>query len=351
MGQPGIYAIAEQASFGIARQLSAPLFILAGTIAPFSIARLSQAQTSIPASVAPVSAPLVTQAQFPARESLAERQAQVVAKAVLSDRDRQSFQAILTQAQTQKLHQQPFPTIIQTIADQFLGATYTAGLLDQGDTEQLIVSLSEFDCVLFIEAVLALAQSVATQNPSEAALVDSVEDYRYRDGELGDYCDRLHYFSDWIFDNEQRGNMATIASLNTDPVNKSLTFMSRHRNSYPQLKASAAAYDCIAQREQKLNQALTATNHRYIPTHRIRANQDLLQAGDVVAIATSIPGLDVTHTGLAYENSDGTIGLIHAAPGAGVKLSPDLQWYVERVDSAVGIMVTRPVAQPEAPAQ
>ena len=347
MGQPGISAIAEQASFGIARRLSAPLFILAGTVAPFSIALLSQAQTSIPSS--PTRSPLVTQAQFPAREPSADKQAQVLAKAVLSDRDQQTFQAILTQAQTQKLHQQPFPTIIQTIAEQFLGSTYTAGLLDQGDTEELIVSLSEFDCVLFIEAVLALAQSVATQNPREVTLVETVEDYRYRDGQLGDYCDRLHYFSDWIFDNEQRGNMRSIAGLNSDPFNKPLTFMSSHRNSYPQLKASTEAYDCIAQQERKLNQALTPTNHRYIPTHRIRANQDLLQAGDVVAIATSISGLDVTHTGLAYENPDGSIGLIHAAPGAGVKLSPDLQWYVERVDSAIGIMVTRPVAQPVVP--
>jgi hypothetical protein len=52
--------------------------------------------------------------------------------------------------------------------------------------------------------------------------------------------------------------------------------------------------------------------------------------------------LDVTHVGLVYRDR-GQVGLIHAAPGSGVKLSPDLERYVSRVEDSIGIMVARPV--------
>jgi hypothetical protein len=67
-----------------------------------------------------------------------------------------------------------------------------------------------------------------------------------------------------------------------------------------------------------------------------------LKPGDIVAIATDLPGLDVTHTGFVYRNPDGSVGLIHAAPGSGVKISRDLQTYTERVEHAIGILVARP---------
>ena len=69
---------------------------------------------------------------------------------------------------------------------------------------------------------------------------------------------------------------------------------------------------------------------------------DRLQAGDIVATATHIDGLDVTHTGLVYDNGDGTRGLLHASTSGGVKVSPDLQSYVQGVDSQIGIIVARP---------
>jgi hypothetical protein len=78
----------------------------------------------------------------------------------------------------------------------------------------------------------------------------------------------------------------------------------------------------------------------YIPTDQIQSHYAELQAGDIIAIATSVPGLDVTHTGFVYRSSQG-LGLIHAAP-SGVKISADLQTYVSRVEAAIGIIVVRP---------
>jgi hypothetical protein len=67
-----------------------------------------------------------------------------------------------------------------------------------------------------------------------------------------------------------------------------------------------------------------------------------MQAGDIVAIATKIKGLDFTHTGLVYRNRDRSIGLIHASPSGAVKISPDLQTYVNQVKEQQGIVIARP---------
>ena len=42
--------------------------------------------------------------------------------------------------------------IVQTVAEQFLGAEYRAGLLDKSPYETLVISLTQFDCLLFVEA-------------------------------------------------------------------------------------------------------------------------------------------------------------------------------------------------------
>ena len=284
-------------------------------------------------------------------------------QALLSSVDRDRLHNLLSKAQAESWAQQAYPQLIQSIAEQFLGEQYRAGLLDQGSKETLVLSLQEFDCVLFIETVLALGKAIiqvesfasepsiaVQQTIASTTFSESVEDYRYRGGKLQDYCGRLHYFSDWILDNQQRGNVSPIANLKIQPLDKALTFMGNHRGSYPQLKADSQ-YNCIRNVEQRLNRSISDSLNRelafnppfgYIPTAQIRSQYAQLQAGDIVAIATSIGGLDVTHTGLVYRHSNGNLGLIHAAPNAGVILASDLQTYIERVDSAIGIIVTRP---------
>ena len=283
--------------------------------------------------------------------------------ASLSSANRDRLHQLLTRAQAESWPQKPYPQLIQSIAEQFLGADYRAGLLDGHTNETLVISLQEFDCVLFIEAILSLSKAVlqaetlanspsstTQQDIASTTFVNSVESYRYRDGKLQNYCDRLHYFSDWILDNQRRGNVSAVPQLQVQPLNKTIHFMGNHRSSYPQLLKSDGQYDCIRNAESRLNQTINRESNSsspfgYIPTSQIRSQYPQLQAGDIVAVATSVSGLDVTHTGLVYRHPDGNLGLIHAAPNAGVILAGDLQTYIERVDSAIGIIVTRPNLQ------
>ena len=62
-------------------------------------------------------------------------------------------------------------------------------------------------------------------------------------------------------------------------------------------------------------------------------------------LATSIEGLDVTHTALVHRGADGETGVLHAPLSGGTveiaaRLLPD---YVAAIRRATGILVARPL--------
>ncbi|MEG5034462.1 N-acetylmuramoyl-L-alanine amidase-like domain-containing protein [Microcoleus sp. AT3-D2] len=248
------------------------------------------------------------------------------------------FEKVVQYAKQQNLHDRSMGEIVQAIADNFLGKPYAAGLLDESGEEKLIVTLNKFDCVLFVETVLAIARGVAVQDYDYQNFVNRIEEQRYLNGKINGYCSRLHYFSEWINDNQKRQTVENItAELGGVPMNKTLNFMSQHRSSYPQMVKDEATYQCIVSQEADL--AKTTVN--YIPTNRIKRVYSQLKPGDIVAVATDVKGLDVTHTGLVYRNADGNLGLIHASPTGEVTVAYDLHRYISRVESAIGIVVAR----------
>lgn len=252
--------------------------------------------------------------------------------------DIKKFEATVKYAKENNLSQRYFGEIIQKISEQFLGTAYKAGLLDESTKENLVVNLTQFDCVLFVETVLAIARGVAVQDYSSQTFSINVKEQRYRNGELNGYCSRLHYFSEWISDNEKRGNVTNItANLGGVYMNKTLNFMSKNRQSYPKFANNEAEYQCVVNMENSLKNL----SFNYIPTNEIHKVYNQLQPGDIIAIATNIEGLDVTHTGLIYRTVN-DVGLIHASPSGSVKVSRDLETFVSQVEDSIGIVVARP---------
>ena len=248
------------------------------------------------------------------------------------------FKKIVQYAKQQNLPDRPIGEIVQAIADNFLGQPYAEGLLDKSGTEKLVVTLDKFDCVLFVETVMAIARGVAVKDYDYQNFVNRIEEQRYLNGKMNGYCSRLHYFSEWINDNQKRQTVENItAQLGGVPMNKQLNFMSQHRSSYPQMVKDEATYQCIVGIEAEL--AKTTVN--YIPTNLIKSIYSQLKPGDIVAVATDVKGLDVTHTGFVYRNADGNMGLIHASPAGQVTVAYDLHRYISRVESAIGIVVAR----------
>jgi N-acetylmuramoyl-L-alanine amidase-like protein len=228
-----------------------------------------------------------------------------------------------------------------------LGAPYAAYTLEQyladggrPTDEPLTLHLSKFDCVSLVESCLAAARAART-GAGWDGFAREVERMRYRGGVRSGYASRLHYFSEWISDGARRGLVRDLgAELGGVEDRRPLRFMTEHRASYAALKDDAT-FAAIGEMERGLD----AAPRHVVPTERIAGVQERIEHGDVLAFATAIPGLDVTHTGLAYRDRAGVLRVLHAPLSGGtVEVSrATLPEYVAAIRRSTGILVARPV--------
>ncbi len=265
---------------------------------------------------------------------------EVDAPAAPNDSTRQTFDALIRYAGAENLAARPIGEIVQALGVRLLGLPYVEGALDVPETESLVVDLTGFDCVTYVEHVLAIAQAVKAGAPTYEAYTANLEDLRYRGGTLDGYCSRLHYFSDWMLDNERRGNVRLVSQEFGVPFDKMISFMSEHRDAYPKFATDDEVLACIEDVEADLR------DHglHYVPQDRIRGVYDQLRAGDIIATATNVEGLDVTHTGFVYKHADGRTGFLHASLSGEVKINDDLADYIRGNRAQTGIIVARPLA-------
>jgi hypothetical protein len=225
------------------------------------------------------------------------------------------------------------------VGEQFLGKPYEAGMLDRTDTEQLVISLVSFDCVLYVESVLALSLTIALGQSHFSDFAAHLRALRYRNGQVNGYCTRLHYFTDWIESNQKMGKLRDITTdVGGIEETKQLDFMTQHRSAYPRM-ASRDTYVCI----QEMENRFVRSRQAFIPQEAIAAAYPHFRAGDIIATSTSIEGLDVTHTGFVYQQPDGGTGFLHASSSGEVKIADDLEEYVQGNKVQRGIVVIRPI--------
>lgn len=232
------------------------------------------------------------------------------------------------------------------IGRQFLGHPYVPHTLDGNPTEQLIVNMSQFDCTTYVETVLALslARLENGERSESAAFEQSFRKYltklRYRDGRIDGYASRLHYFSEWLLDNERKGLLTDVTGQlpGTISVAKPVSYMTASTYKYPHLN-NPAIFKQVAQTEATLSQQSFA----FIPKKNIRLAESGLHEGDIVMLTAARPGLDMKHVGLAVRQPDGQIHLLHASSerGAVVITSHSLSDYVLCHKYLSGIRVAR----------
>ncbi|PQJ36303.1 hypothetical protein BSZ35_05275 [Salinibacter sp. 10B] len=253
------------------------------------------------------------------------------------------FASVMQHAMAHRSEVESVGALMQEIGLQFRGRPYIAGTLDEPATETLVVRLDGFDCVTFVETALAMARGAMAGDSTYAGFARRLAEQRYRNGRMQGYCSRLHYFTEWLADNEDRGIVERIDDdLGGRRMTDTLDFMSTHRSDYEKFATNDSLYACVQKMEQEVQARQQERPVHFVPQDSIRAVYDQLRAGDIVALATSIQGLDVTHTGLVYAHEDGGRGLLHASLSDGVVVSPDLQRYVQKIDHQIGIVVARP---------
>lgn len=244
----------------------------------------------------------------------------------------------------------PVGTTAAEVGELAIGTPYVAFTLEEylkagGDpmrTEPLTLSLTRFDCVSLVESCLAIARVARRDDPvTWEAYAREMERMRYRGGERREYSSRLHYFSEWLDDNQRRGLVHLLGEeLGGVPDTRPLRFMSEHRESYP-----ALASDEVFRQIQALERELDGNPRWVVPTARIPEVSDRIQTGDILAFATAIEGLDVTHSAFAYRDEGGVLRVLHAPLSGGeVEITDStLPEYVAAIRRSTGILVARPL--------
>jgi hypothetical protein len=188
---------------------------------------------------------------------------------------------------------------MRRVADAWLGRPYVADSLIGGPdkSERLVVNLKAFDCVTFIECVLAKART-----RSRKEFIDELKKIRYRGGRV-EWSARLHYFSDWMRSNQKRGVI--------------------------KVRTRGAGSHCIETLLGVLD-GLPARRVRFhvVPKHKIHLARERIRDGSIVAFASTRSKLDFFHTGLIFISDE--LMLYHASRKARKVIAEPLEKYLKR---------------------
>lgn len=194
----------------------------------------------------------------------------------------------------------------------YVDVPYVAHTLDTDGPEELIINCDEVDCTTLVEYVLAESLTPKMENGdiSESAFADNLQKIRYRNGKIDGYASRLHYVADWIDNGVRNGFLEDVTAANSRDTQKlSLSYMSTHPEKYKQL---ANSQENVAKMKQ-VEKALSGQTVHYLPEAKLPVTGlQWIKDGDIIAITTNTPGLDVAHLGIAFYVND-KLTLLHAS--------------------------------------
>lgn len=227
---------------------------------------------------------------------------------VFESEDTVEFNAIVKYARSNSLKSMPVKRVVIEIGRYFLGKPYVAHTLEKEGNEKLVINLREVDCTTFVENVTALTRIIKAGKTEFTDFCNELKNIRYRDGKLDGYPSRLHYFSDWIVNNEKKGTVTVISNqIGSKDFDSKVGFMSANPDKYMQLSNKDFVQKIKEQEELIANYKL-----KYIPKEDIDKVKDKVSDGDIVGISTTVNGLDIAHVGFVIF-VDGSLNFMHAS--------------------------------------
>ncbi|MEO8398705.1 MAG: N-acetylmuramoyl-L-alanine amidase-like domain-containing protein [Ignavibacteriaceae bacterium] len=261
---------------------------------------------------------------------------------IYSDRDVEVCKLKFDLAVSKDLSEKPIGDVITEIGKSFLGTEYIAHTLEKRDSEQLVINLTGLDCTTFLENALVFGRLIKEGKTSFEDYQYELKKIRYRDGKIDKYPSRLHYFSDWIYNNTQKGIVDDVTKkIGGKSIKFHVSFMSENPQYYTQLKDEPEFIPIIKKQEKEIN----SREYYYVPNENVAEIEDKIHNGDLIGITTNLKGLDIGHVGIAIKMDDGRIHFLHAPlVGADVQISEDpLPVYLSKVKKHTGIIVLRPI--------
>lgn len=237
-----------------------------------------------------------------------------------------------------------YDSLIIETAKFFLGTPYVGFTLEIVP-EGLVINLRELDCTTFVENVLALSKTIRDSSKGKTATFEqftkNLKEIRYRDGEIKDYADRLHYTTDWIYENQKKG---LVKNITKDAGGKELKVdlyaMSTNHEKYKQLKGN----EPLTAKIRGIEKAANSRKNWHIPNTEIEKNRANYKSGDMVGFVTIFKGMDLSHVAIIYWEGE-RLTFIHASSSEKrvVIEKHTLEEYAQKSKSNNGIIVVRPL--------
>ena len=233
-----------------------------------------------------------------------------------------------------------FGDLVIEIGRRFLHAPYKTGTLEAGGKEKLVVNFTQFDCFTFLETVLALAKCAVQGRITVREFRRMLQFIRYRSRIITGYSSRLHYFTDWLWDNKQKKIVTDISRrLGGEPRRKKINYMTTHRTSYPALKSENEFQKMLI-----VEKNLSHKTFCMIGKDKVNQQKETIKTGDIIAFVTKQEGLDISHVGFALWKGE-NLHLLHASSKEGgvVISKKTLVTYLKQNKKFFGIIVARPL--------
>lgn len=253
------------------------------------------------------------------------------------------FDRIARKAAEQGWHGHDTGSLMSMVGSELVGTPYVGNTLELDDTHEFCsVNLLGLDCVTFYEVALGFARMIRHGKPTPEALLKEIQFMRYRGGQLDGYVSRLHYTSDWIFDNDRKHVVKSLTEGLPGAIrmDKRFDFMSTHPTAYRQLKADPSLLPRMAAIETEIG----ARRPYYVPNNHVAEIEPMLLTGDIVGIATNAEGLDCSHTGFVTVDELGMRRFFNASSvRKQVVIGERLSEYANKYKKNLGVMIARPL--------
>ena len=201
---------------------------------------------------------------------------------------------------------------IEVLSRHFLGHPYKANpLTGSADTAEVFTaSFDGFDCVTYIETIVALARAFTVDDFTEW-----LRKIRYEQGRI-QWSRRNHYMTLWIRNNIRKGIIRRL-SIPAVPT------LGRERvlNVVPGLAAQQTRVKCV-------------------PKAAVPRLEPHLQTGDLIFFASTRKNLDVFHAGILVRKGK-RVRMRHASRSQGFVVEQELSEFL-KANRMAGVIVVRP---------
>lgn len=226
------------------------------------------------------------------------------------DIDIARVESLLAQAQAHRA----VPARMEVLSGLLLGCPYQSNPLvgSPENPEVFVSSLAAFDCVTYVETVLALAGASTAQEFAER-----LRRIRYEGGQV-EWARRNHYMLDWMKNNRLAGNVWPVAAERL-AVRKD-----RLLDAVPGLPPRQVHFWCV-------------------PKPQWKKLEPRVRTSDVIFFVSTRNDLDIFHCGLLVKGDAG-FRMRHAARSRQSVVEQDLAEFL-RENSMSGLMAVRPVGE------